>query len=98
MKLQEEAATAEERRAQNYLATPEVIDPSVVSLNGIAASHAVNTMLFAAVGLAERALLDHRLLFARDGSVMTIRPRRDPACSWCSRTSHSAYAAGDPLE
>lgn len=98
MRLQAESATPEERRAQNYLGTPEVIDPSVVSLNGIAASHAVNTMLFAAVGLAEPDLFSHRLIFPRDGSIMTVGTQRDPECPWCSRAAGSAYAAGDPLE
>lgn len=98
MKLQEETATPEEREAQNYLGTADVTDPSVVSLNGIAASHAVNAMLFSTVGLAEPALLDHRLFFPRDGSIMTIAPRRDDECPWCSRAPHSAYAAGDPVD
>lgn len=98
MRLQTEAATAEERQAQNYLGTPQVVDPSVISLNGIAASHAVNTMLFSAVGLADAALLDHRLFFPRDGSTMTIDPPKDEDCAWCSRTADSAYGAGDPLE
>lgn len=98
VRLQQESATLEERRAQNYLGTAEVIDPSVVSLNGIAASNAVNTMMFAAVGLAESGLLEHRLFFPRDGSIMTIAPRRNQECPWCSRSSASAYAAGGPLE
>jgi hypothetical protein len=67
MALQRERATDEERDAQNYLGTPEVIDPSVISLNGIAASNAVNTMLFMATGLGEPALLDHRLFFHATG-------------------------------
>ena len=98
IRLQQEAATAEERAAQNYLGTAEVIDPSVVTLNGIAASNAVNTMLFAAVGLADPALLDHRLFFPRDGSIMTVGARRDSECPWCARVPHSAYAAGDPVD
>jgi molybdopterin/thiamine biosynthesis adenylyltransferase len=84
-RLQHEAATAEERAAQNYLGTTEVIDPSVVTLNGIAASNAVNTMMLLAVGLADPDLLAHRLFFPRDGSVMTVTARRDPDCPWCSR-------------
>lgn len=98
IRLQQEAATAEERAAQNYLGTTEVIDPSVVTLNGIAASNAVNTMLFAAVGLADPALFDHRLFFSRDGSIMSVSARPDDECPWCARAPHSAYAAGDPLD
>lgn len=98
MRLQMEAATPDERKAQNYLGTPHVVDPSVISLNGIAASHAINTMLFSAVGLADAGLLDHRLFFPRDGSSKAIDPPKDQECPWCSRTVDSAYGAGDPLE
>lgn len=35
--LQREAATEEERAAQDYLGLPEVIDPSVITLNGVGA-------------------------------------------------------------
>jgi ThiF family len=98
MALQRETATVDERRAQNYLGAPEVIDPSVISLNGMAASHAVNTMLFMATGLGEPDLLYHRLFFPRDGSIMTVAPRAETDCPWCSRSGASAYAGGDPVE
>jgi hypothetical protein len=94
LRLQQEARTAEEVRAQNYLGgTTEVIDPSVITLNGIAASHAVNTMLFSATGLLTAGPAQ-QLFFLRDGSSMTVRPRRAADCLFCSRTSGSAYAAG----
>jgi molybdopterin/thiamine biosynthesis adenylyltransferase len=98
MALQRENATDEEREAQNYLGTHEVSDPSVISLNGIAASNAVNTMLFMATGLGDPALLNHRLFFPRDGSVMTVAPRANAECPWCSRGGGSVYAAGDPVD
>ena len=98
MALQRESATSEEREAQNYLGTPEVIDPSVISLNGIAASNAVNTMLFMATGLGDPALLCHRLFFPRDGSIMTVAPRTVANCAWCSLGERSAHAAGDPVD
>jgi hypothetical protein len=43
--LQREAASDQERAAQNYLGLTEVIDPSVITLNGVAASAATNVML-----------------------------------------------------
>lgn len=97
MRLQVERRSEEEERAQNYIHGTEVIDPSVVSLNGIAASHAVNTMLFVFTGLAEPALLDHKLFVPQVGDVMTVQPRRDPSCLFCGRESTSSYArGGDP--
>ena len=95
--LQRERATDDERDAQNYVGTSEVIDPSVISLNGIAASNAVNTMLFMATGLADPVLLQHRLLFPRDGSIMTVSPSARPGCPWCSRDAPSGYDGGDPI-
>jgi molybdopterin/thiamine biosynthesis adenylyltransferase len=96
MRLQQEARSEGEREAQNYLDEPDVIDPSVITLNGIAASNASNTMLFLATGLAEPALLAHRLFFPREGSVFAVSERRDADCPFCSRTAGSVYAKGDP--
>jgi len=43
--LQREAASPAERRAQNYLDEPDVVAPSVITLNATAASHATNDFL-----------------------------------------------------
>lgn len=93
--LQYEAASPEERRAQNYLALPDVVDPSVVTLNGVAASMATNAMLMWAVGLGSNKLMRHRLLDARTGDWLALRPSRDPNCPWCARGPRGAYALGD---
>jgi ThiF family len=93
--LQREEASAEEREAQNYLGLPETIDPSVITLNGIAASVATNTMLMSAVGLAERTLLDYRLFDARFGTWLTLQERKDGECPWCSTSEGSRYGIGD---
>lgn len=96
MRLQEEARTDEERVAQNYLDEPEVIDPSVVTLNGITASHAANAMLFSLTGLAEPELLNHHLFFPSRGEVLSVQPQKDPTCPVCSQGEGSLYALGDP--
>ena len=95
MALRKEENTDQERAAQNYLGSPEVVDPSVVSLNGIAASSAVNVMLMCAVGLADESLLRHRLLDAQTGDWLTLQPIRKDACLWCGESSRSRYALGD---
>jgi molybdopterin/thiamine biosynthesis adenylyltransferase len=94
-RLQEEERTEEERVAQNYLNVPEVVDPAVISLNGLAASWAVTTMLFYATGLAHSALRDQRLFFPRSGDVHTISDTRRADCLFCGRRGH--YGLGDPL-
>ena len=98
MALQREARTNEEHAAQNYLNEPDITDPSVISLNGMAASHAMNVMLLRATGLGEASLLQHRLLLARTGEVLAVNDRRQPHCIYCSRTPNSMYAAGGPAE
>lgn len=97
MQLQREARTEEEDRAQNYLNEPEVVDPSVVSLNGVAASAAVNVLLLSATGLSEDGLWDHRLQLARSGEVLPVRAKKLDDCPFCSATRTSTYAlGGDP--
>jgi molybdopterin/thiamine biosynthesis adenylyltransferase len=96
MRLQEEARTEEERVAQNYLDEAEVVDPSVVSLNGITASHAVNTMLFSVMGFAEPELLSHRLFFPRTGEVLSVLAQKDSECRFCSQLEGAVYGLGDP--
>lgn len=98
MRLQAESRTDEEQRAQNYIDEPEVIDPSVVSLNGIAASHAVNTMLFAATGLADSALLDHKLILPSSGELLSVQSRKDSSCAFCGSHRESHFARGGPAE
>jgi hypothetical protein len=93
--LQQEALSEDEREAQNYLGTPEVVDPSVITLNAQAVAGAMNTFLFAAIGLAEPDILDHRLTFPASGETMEITPRREPGCRWCGNHEESALATGD---
>ena len=95
MALRDEENTDQERAAQSYLGTTEVIDPSVVSLNGIAASAAINVMLMSVVGLASEEILRHRLLDAQTGDWLTLQPRRQDTCFWCGQGARSRYGLGD---
>jgi molybdopterin/thiamine biosynthesis adenylyltransferase len=93
--LQREAASEEERQAQNYLDLPEVIDPSVISLNAVGAAAATNVMLMSVVGLARRELLGHQLFDARYGSWLPLEdPDRDPECPWCGSGALSQFGLG----
>jgi molybdopterin/thiamine biosynthesis adenylyltransferase len=92
--LQREAATEEERRAQNYLGLPEVVDPSVVTLNGVAASVATNLMLMSIVGLATDDYLDHRLFDAQRGSWLSLKVKSSPDCRWCGGGDRSTFGRG----
>jgi hypothetical protein len=96
MQLQREARGEEEIEAQNYLGTSEVVDPSVITLNGIGASNAANTMLLQAVGLYELDHLDQHLYFPLEDEVRSIAPRKDPECVFCGSGTSSRYGLGDP--
>jgi molybdopterin/thiamine biosynthesis adenylyltransferase len=96
--LQREAASEDERVAQNYVGLPEVIDPSVITLNGVAASAATNLMLMSAVGLAQDDQLRHRLFDARDGNWLSLKERKNPECIWCGAGAKSRFGRGDAAQ
>lgn len=89
-RLAEEAASHEQRAAQRYV--KEVAAPSVITLNAVAASHAVNEYLFATLNPQQDVghtveWVQHRPL---DSHPMILRPRRDPSCTEC----HGRLGAG----
>ena len=93
--LQREVATPEERANQNYLGDPAVIDPSVTTLNATAAAGALNVLLMSVIGQASEELAAHRITLTREGHVLALEDRRDPACRWCGEDSLSRYARAD---
>lgn len=95
-KLQEEALTLEERRAQRYIEELEIPAPSVITLNAVAAAHAVNDFLFRLTGLRDASASNEYLYFEpRMASVRFDQPRRDPHCLECGDGSSSRFARGD---
>jgi hypothetical protein len=95
-RLQEESVSAAMRRAQKYADDPDVVAPSVITLNAVAASQAANDFLFYMTGLA--------LPGARTGYVRThplerriemVHPRKGADCPDCSVEPISRLARGD---
>ena len=83
--LAKEAKTDEDRKAQEY--GVEEPNPSVISLNAISASHAVNDFLLDYLGLRhERGILYYEHFHLLNGKKTLVEPRRDEACSECSHT------------
>jgi hypothetical protein len=72
-----------------------VDDPSVISLNGIGASHAATTFFLSSVGLIAAEALRHRLFFPADGTTFAMEPTKRPGCLFCSNNSRSVFARGD---
>ncbi|MCY3778383.1 MAG: ThiF family adenylyltransferase [Candidatus Aminicenantes bacterium] len=88
-----EAKSDIERKAQAY--GVQEPNPSVITLNGVAAAHAVNDFLFDFLGLRrsdDNAVYHHFHFHNR--KTHRVIPRRDPECSECVRR----LAMGDAVE
>jgi hypothetical protein len=94
--LQEEALSEEERVRQRYVDDPIVVAPSVISLNAIAAAHAVDDFLFTTTGLLDEGS-DHQFVrfLSRFAEVRFDAPRRDGSCRECGRNGTGRLARGD---
>lgn len=94
--LQWEAASGQERRAWAYVDEPEVVAPSVITLNAISAAEAVNDFLFWLVGLrGEACRTGYTRYLPRSRTIRFEDPRADPNCTECSADIRSRFARGD---
>lgn len=88
-----EAKSDSERREQAY--GVQEPNPSVISLNAVAAAHAVNDFLFDFLGLrTDDAEAVYRHFHFDRGKVQRVLPRRDAECRECVQR----LAMGDALE
>jgi hypothetical protein len=95
-KLQEEALTPEERRAQRYVDEPDIPAPSVITLNAVVAAHGVNDYLFRLTALRDPRLPEEFVYYEpRTGSSRIEEPRRDHDCVECGEITLSRFARGD---
>ena len=96
-RLAEESLPEEERERLRYI--EEVPAPSVVTLNGIGASHAANEFLFSWTGLrlptSDELYLYYR---PRERKEMTPKPLRKDACTECGMGTESRRARGDSTD
>ena len=88
-----EAKSDSERKDQAY--GVQEPNPSVITLNAVAAAHAVNDFLFDFLGLrtADVEAAYHHFYFDR-GKAQPVTPRRSPECRECVHR----LAMGDALE
>lgn len=94
--LQDEAISQAERDRQRYVDEPTVTAPSVISLNAVAAAHAVDDYLFSVTGLLEETTLPHWLRFSpREADVKFETPRKDAGCRECGSGGHGRLGRGD---
>ena len=99
-RLQMEAETEEERRRNGYIDDEEVSSASVIALNGVVASVAVNTFMLAFTGLAvEKEALDMFYFFPREKQrFRENEPSDDPHCLDCGELPSSRRGKGDGVE
>lgn len=94
--LQVEALSEPERREQRYVDDPEIVAPSVITLNAVGASHAVNEhFLFSVLGLTSAAGFQGYVKYcplSRD--VEFQKPRSDRSCPMCGDGSESIRGRG----
>jgi tRNA A37 threonylcarbamoyladenosine dehydratase len=95
-KLQEESVSEGERKAQRYVDEPEVVAPSVITLNAVAVSHAADDFLFYMTGLREAdaptAFMRFRPKFRQ---VWLDEPGKSAGCPECGIGNRSRLARGD---
>ena len=95
-KLQEEALSDEERREQRYVDEPDVIAPSVITLNALASAQAANDFMFYMTGLAvDDPALDYMRFRPSRREVWWDKPRASSDCVDCSQSERSRFAKGD---
>src|SRR5581483_9499223 len=96
--LHEEALLEDDLRKQRYVDDEGVEEPSVISFNAIAASHAVTDFLFYVTDLFDPGVgFGHQMFEPRSRTFGNVGMRKDPFCPYCGRESSSAYAAGQAL-
>jgi molybdopterin/thiamine biosynthesis adenylyltransferase len=94
-RLQEEATDPDDLQRQRYVAGAGDAAPSVITLNAVAASLAVNDFLVQVTGLAVAGDLEWTRTLPRTGEVVLEEPRTDPDCRECSGAGR--LGAGDSL-
>ena len=95
-RLQEEALNENDHRAQRYIESEEVAEPSVITLNVLSAAQAVNDLMMMFTGLYHEGMkLHHQINFVRERLLTEVGPRADEFCLDCSDTVRSLRGRGD---
>ncbi len=96
-KLQEEAIPAEQRQRQRYVDDAVVHAPSVITLNAVAASQAVNEFLFSIVGLHDDdgSHSGYRMATPRARKWSKVGCSSTPTCPHCGDGKASIFGKGD---
>ena len=95
-RLQEEALSKRERDSQRYIDEPDIPAPSVITLNALGASFAVNEYMLRVVGLFKGDTAeDYMRIQSHLREVFWEEPRRDCDCPICGGSQESIRGKGD---
>ncbi len=95
-KLQEESISEDERKRQRYVEEPELVAPSVITLNGVAVAHAADDFLFYMTGLRDADVVTAYMRNQpKRRQIWFDEPRKSVACLHCGPQSKSVLARGD---
>lgn len=95
-KLQEESISENERRQQRYVAEPQIVAPSVITLNATATAQAANDFMFYITGLQDpQASLAYMRFQGQGRRVWFDQPHKSPECPECGATQRSRLARGE---
>ena len=95
-KLQDESISEAERSRQRYIDEPEIIAPSVITLNAVATSQAANDFLFYITGLREAHVPTAYMRLQPQGRrVWFDETRKLSSCPECGAEPKSRLARGD---
>ncbi|MFF2389381.1 HesA/MoeB/ThiF family protein [Agromyces sp. NPDC058104] len=92
-RLRQEATDPEQLRREKYVEGETIHAPSVITLNAVATSHAVNQWLMSVTGLGVGGdEITWMFADARTGEFIVDEPRKDPDCRYCGP---GRYGLGD---
>lgn len=95
-RLNREALSPEDRERQRYVDDPDLHEASVITLNALGASQAVNDFLFMFTGMHEPGTrLRGRFQWARRREWEEIKDKPQEGCRHCGLTPRSVYSRGD---
>ena len=93
--LNREALSSEERERQRYVDDPDIHEASVITLNALGASQAVNDFLLMFTGLHEPGTrMRWRFQWARRREWEEIKDKPQAECRHCGLGSRSVFARG----
>jgi hypothetical protein len=97
-RLADEAQTEEQRKVQKYVEDDQVVAPSVITLNALAASHGTNDFLMMVYGLlAEGVSLESQRYLCGDRCLETFGNTTRPNCIACGPEEKTVWAKGDKV-